>query len=103
MRRILTISFLVIVILVGCNRASYITVKHVKPVNHNRYYNKKKDKRKKRTKYVKVKILKQSKAVKPPREKPPKKKKDKKDKEQETEKSIPDETQNEADSTGLLY
>ncbi|UII30952.1 hypothetical protein LVD17_21910 [Fulvivirga ulvae] len=89
---------MIVAILIGCNRASYITVKHVKPVNHNRYYNKKKDKRKKRVKYVKVKILKQSKAVKPPREKTPKKKKVK-----ETEESIPDETQNEPDSTGLLY
>lgn len=97
LRQILTISLLIIVILIGCNRANYITVKHVKPVNHNRYYNKKKDKRKKRVKYVKVKILKQSKAVKPPRQKAPKKKKVK-----ETE-SIPDETQNESDSTGLLY
>lgn len=64
--------------LIGCNQANYTTVKHVKPVNRNRYYNPKKDKAKKRVKYTRKKILKRSpetptapsKMKKKPREKP---------------------------------
>lgn len=91
MKRTLTISILILSLLFACNRANYVTVKHVKPVNRNGYYNPKKDKRKKRVKYVRMKILKQSKEVKPPRKKAPKKKK---------EENL-DTIQHESDSTGL--
>jgi hypothetical protein len=47
----------------GCNQANYTTVKHVKPVNRNRYYNPQKDKAKKRVKYTRKKILKRSPAT----------------------------------------
>jgi len=69
------ITFILIIWLaLSCNSANYTTVRHVKPLNRNRYYNPSKDKRKKRVHTVKKKILKRSKAVKPPRQKKPKKK-----------------------------
>ncbi len=55
-----TICFFLIFSTLGCNQGNYVTVKHVKPVNRNRYYNPGKDKRKKRVKYTKKKILKRS-------------------------------------------
>lgn len=58
--RIASISFFLIFSVLGCNQGNYVTVKHVKPVNRNRYYNPSKDKRKKRVKYTKKKILKRS-------------------------------------------
>ena len=87
--------------LLGCNNAKYITVKHVKPVNRHRFFNRKNDKKRKRVKYVKVKILKQSPTVKPAKSKPPKIKKNK-----EEEPIVSDSTQteqviNEPDSTGI--
>ena len=105
--RLITILLFFIGILFGCNRTRYVTVKHVKPVNRNSYYNKKKDRKKKRVKYVRVKILKESKYVKAPREK---KKKEKKQKEEEEEITEEEETNleeleeptNEPDSTGLF-
>ncbi len=73
-RNIYIILFLFIIGLYACNSANYTTVRHVKPNNYNRAYNPAKDKRKKRVKYVKKKILKRSKAVKVPRQKTAKKK-----------------------------
>ena len=73
-RRIYIILFIFLVSLFACNSANYTTVRHVKPRNYNRAYNPAKDKRKKRVKYVKKKILKRSKPVKVPKQKPPKQK-----------------------------
>ncbi|WP_040496239.1 hypothetical protein [Fulvivirga imtechensis] len=101
MKRVLTISLLVLSLLFACDSAKYTTVKHVKPDNRNRFFNKKKDKHKKRVKYVKVKILKQSKEVKPPRKKPPKTKKIKET--EEIKGQDLENVENESDSTGLLY
>lgn len=82
----------------GCNNSKYITVKHVKPVNRNRAYNPKKDRRKKKVKYVRVKILKKSAEVKPAKEKVVKKKKIKSD--STSMKEVITEPTNESDSTG---
>ncbi|MEP2771935.1 MAG: hypothetical protein ABJH05_07285 [Fulvivirga sp.] len=73
-RKIYIIVFVFIVGLFACNSANYTTVRHVKPNNYNRAYNPAKDKRKKRVKYVKKKILKRSKAVKVPKQRKPKNK-----------------------------
>ncbi len=104
--RYLTIFFLVLLIIIGCNRTQYITVKHVKPDNRNRQYSRKKDRKKKRVRYVKMKILKQSKEVKPPRKKLVKKKKQEEESEEgeldANEVPQPDEPVNEPDSTGLF-
>jgi hypothetical protein len=78
----------------GCNQGSYTTVKHVKPVNRNRYYNPKKDKQKKRVKYTKKKILKRS--PKTPTAPSRKKKPPKEPKQRQ------DTVQYESDSTGFL-
>jgi len=59
-RRGFGILLILIFSLGACNQGNYVTVKHVKPVNHNRYYNPKKDKKRKRVKYKKMKILKRS-------------------------------------------
>ncbi len=78
----------------ACNQGNYVTVKHVKPVNRNRYYNPKKDKKRKRVRYKKMKILKRSpnppKA--PARSKPAEKKAPQKQ----------DTVQYESDTTGFL-
>lgn len=80
-----TVILILIIGLFGtCNSAKYITVKHIKPVNRNSFFNKKKDNRKKRVKYVKVKILRQSKPEKAPK----------------PQKSATEKQKNEADSTG---
>lgn len=104
--RSITILLLFIGILLGCNRTKYATVKHVKPVNRNRYFDKKKDRRKKRVKYVKMKILKESKYVKAPRKKKKKEKKKDEDDDETTLETLEEgeleETTNEADSTGLF-
>lgn len=78
----------------GCNQANYTTVKHVKPVNRNRYYNPKKDKAKKRVKYTRKKILKRSPETPTA---PSKMKKKPKDKPQRQ-----DTVQYETDTTGFL-
>ena len=39
----------------SCSQQKYTTTKHIKPKTHNRYYNPKKDKKKKRTKLVRMK------------------------------------------------
>lgn len=91
------ILFLFSSLLPACNNAKYTTVKHIKPVNRARYYNRKKDKRKKRVKYVKVRILKKSAEVKPPREKPVKTRKSQVDS-LSTDELVP--PTNEPDSTG---
>lgn len=98
MKYALAILLLFFGLLSGCNNSKYITVKHVKPINRNRFYNPKKDKKKKKVKYVKVKILKKSAEVKPAKAKPVKKKSVKSD-------SLSNKNQlvqptNEADSTG---
>lgn len=93
-----TILSIVFGLLFGCNNSKYITVKHVKPVNRNRAYNPKKDRRKKKVKYVRVKILKKSAEVKPAKEKAIKKKKVKSD--SLSTKEIIEEPINETDSTG---
>lgn len=67
------LTLVLFISLLACNTANYTTVRHVKPNNYNRAYNPAKDKRKKRVKYVKKKILKRSKAVKVPRQKTKKK------------------------------
>lgn len=106
MKRYIGILILVLILCSGCNNTKYTTVKHIKPVNRNRYFVRKKDKRKKRVKYVKVKILKQSKEIKPAKVKPPKVKKSKIDEEngeiEETEETLEDPV-NEPDSTGVYY
>lgn len=89
------IIFLVLWIGFACNSANYTTVRHVKPVNRNRGYIPGKDKRKKRVKLVKKKILKRSPEIKPP------KKKRVKEKEIELDSTaIP--PPNEPDSTGIF-
>jgi PBP1b-binding outer membrane lipoprotein LpoB len=75
LNKIIIIALIGSLLLFGCNNTKYITVKHVKPVNRNRFYNPKKDKRKKKVKYVKVKILRKSPEVKAPRHKAKKTKK----------------------------
>ena len=103
--RSIIIVLLLFFLSAGCNQTRYVTVKHVKPDNRNRPYNKKKDRRKKRVKYVRVKILKQSKEVKPPRAKPVKAKKTKETTTEETatgEIEPPAEPTHEPDSTGLF-
>jgi hypothetical protein len=100
LKKLSTILIFSILLTFGCNNAKYITVKHVKPVNHKRFYNPKKDKRRKKVKYVKVKILKQSPEVKPAKTKIAKVKKAKlKDDNSINELDKPT---NEADSTGTL-
>ncbi len=101
MKRGFYISLITLLLLVGCNNAKYITVKQVKPINRNSYYNPKKDKKKKRVKYVRVKILKKSPEVKAP---PPKKVKPAKAVKSEEMDSTEDleAPTNEQDTTGLL-
>ncbi|MEM6526186.1 MAG: hypothetical protein AAGF85_16230 [Bacteroidota bacterium] len=99
MKRLLLLLLFVIFITQGCNRNKYIVVKHVKPVSHKRPYNRKKDKRKKRTKYVRMKILKESKEVKPAKIKDPKPKKVKDEVQTEDIEEVVDEP----DSTGIFY
>ena len=97
--------FLIFLMLACSSGAKYKTVKVVKPVNRNRFYKPGKDKRKKRVKYVKKKILVRSVAPKPPKSKPVKEKKVESDSlntaqpdSLSTEKPIP----NEQDTTGLF-
>ena len=99
MKRILFIYIFIFLIVQGCNRNKYITVKHVKPVNYKRPYNRKKDKRKKRSKYVKMKILKESKEIKPAKQKKVKPKKAK----EETKEVELEEVIDEQDSTGVFH
>ena len=99
MRPFLFILVFLFFVVQGCNRDKYITVKHVKPVNYKRPYNRKKDKRKRRTKYVRVKILKESREVKPAKVKPPKPKKTKEPVVEEDLEEVIDET----DSTGVFW
>lgn len=93
--KMLMVLFFILFSAVGCNQGNYVTVKHVKPVNRNRYYNPKKDKQKKRVRYKKMKILKRSPEVKSKPTKDPKKKR-----------SVPpqqkDTVQYESDTTGFL-
>ena len=91
------IGIILLVLWIGfaCNSANYTTVRHVKPINRNRGYNPSKDKRKKRVKLVKKKILKRSPEITPPKEKRTK------DKEVELD-SIAIPPPNEPDSTGLF-
>ncbi|MBL3658366.1 hypothetical protein [Fulvivirga sediminis] len=102
MKRLIYISVIIFMLLIACNSTKYTTVKHVKPVNRNRFFDRKGDKKKKRVKYVKVKILKKSPTVKPKKPKPPKKKKQK-----NTEELAPSDSTklesipNEPDSTGI--
>jgi len=104
--RLLVITiFFTFSLLQGCNNSKYITVKHVKPINRNRYYNPKKDRRKKKVKYVRVKILKKSAEVRPAKVRAPKKKKIKSDSlNTSTTDSVDDieENTDEQDSTGLF-
>lgn len=102
LKRYTSILILIVLLLIGCNNAKYTTVKHIKPVNRNRYFVRKKDKQKRRTRYVKVKILKESKAVKPAKVKPPKVKKAKEEETEDTEEDLEDPI-NESDSTGIYY
>ena len=81
----------------GCNQGNYITVKHVKPVNRNRYYKPGKDKQKKRVKYVKMKILKRS----PQTASAPSPKKKKSGNRMEPP-AKPDTVKNETDTTGFV-
>ncbi len=74
----------------GCSK-DYYSVKHVTSKNRNRYYDRKKDKGKKRVKIVNKKIVRQKGYAKT--EKPPKKKK-----EAQLEQTIP----NESDTTGFI-
>lgn len=95
----LVISLLALGLFLGCNNSKYITVKHIKPVNRNhRSYNPKKDRKKKKVKYVRVKILKKSAEVKPAKAKVVKKKKVKSD--TIPAKGLITEPTNETDSTG---
>jgi len=87
----------------SCNSGRYTTTKHVKPLNRNRYYNRAKDKRKKRVHIVKRKILKRSPEIKPKKKKPPKKKSVRQDSVQQIQSdslSIQKNVTNEPDSTG---
>ena len=99
MRPFLFVLFILFFVAQGCNRDKYITVKHIKPVSHKRPYNRKKDKRRKRTKYVRVKILKESKEIKPAKVKAPKPKKTKEPVLEEDLEEVIDET----DSTGVIW
>ncbi len=95
--RLLIIVIFILFTATGCNQGNYITVKHVKPVNRNRYYKKNKDKKKKRVKYVKMKILKRS----PQTASAPKQKK-MKPKNQMAPPAKTDTVQYESDSTGFI-
>lgn len=53
---LLSLAFFLAISFSGCSR--YYTVKTVKPKSHYRFYNPKKDKHKKRTKIVKLKVRK---------------------------------------------
>jgi hypothetical protein len=100
LKKLSTILIISILLTFGCNNAKYITVKHVKPINRSRFYHPKKDKRKKKVKYVKVKILKKSPIVKPAKTKVAKVKKSKLKDDNSIDEIV--EPTNEADSTGTL-
>lgn len=102
MRNSVFIILVIFALLIGCNKNKYITVKHIKPINRNRLFDKKNDKRKKRTKYVKVKILRQSADIKPAKKKKVKSNKTIKSDSTNVEAPTLDEPTNEPDSTGIF-
>ncbi|WP_185152540.1 hypothetical protein, partial [Fulvivirga aurantia] len=78
----------------------YRTVKQVKPLNRNRFYDRKKDKHAKRTHMVKRKSLVRSPEIKPPRKKKKKSKPTKDIPSDSTQQVLPNKVENESDSTG---